>query len=224
MVKTRRRVLREINPQPLHARKSGRSCSISLGRMPDPERGHDRTVIIVVLKRRPAALEPVEPAIRFLNLPHAVEGLARPRMELSGGGGVVHRQGGSRRDHFGIPPRLCSFFSIVPVSNSLLEEAANLSHRRRRRLFENRPRHQVGIIGVASPALSLRESSRAPRCPETSRRSPTRRLTGRGSSGELGRSFAGSTDRFASWPDARVQQPRTSTTKAKRRHDRHTAQ
>ena len=51
MVETRRRVLREINPQPFHAFASRRSLRhIPRSHDPTAERSHDRTVIIVVLK------------------------------------------------------------------------------------------------------------------------------------------------------------------------------
>src|SRR5262249_33212966 len=148
-------ILREVPLQFLYARTGGLSFCVSVGCMPYAKRGHDRTVIIIVLIRRPATFEPIEAAIGFLYLQYPIEGLARERMKLPARGKVVHCQGCRCRDYLRVPARFSRLFSIVPVSNPRFEKAANFSHRRRRMFFENWSRHQVRIICVASSALPL---------------------------------------------------------------------
>ena len=68
------------------------TVGVICGGMTDAQRHDDGSVIIVMLQRGPAALQPLPAACAFLQGPDPVEGLLRERMQLARRGRVMERQ------------------------------------------------------------------------------------------------------------------------------------
>ena len=98
MMQVGRRIGREIGPQPVDARLRRRGSRVVFGCISCCEGRDERTVIVIMFQRRPAALEPIKAPVRFLKCPDSIERFPGQRMQLSGCEGIVQSQGPGGRD------------------------------------------------------------------------------------------------------------------------------
>ncbi len=120
----------------------------------DTDGGEDGTEIVVVLQRRPVALQPVPGTVLHLQCPHVVKRFPGDRMQLALAH-VMERQSYRRRHHVGVALRLVALLSAVPVGGALFEELPHRQFLRRRLALKRWPRHQIGHVGVAGSTLAL---------------------------------------------------------------------